>query len=218
MSVRAWHILFVLVSSGPAVVVADAAPALARARGVVHSRDAGPSLFAVQNQEPSSHLQHKSLVSFARRLLTDYRLVAFTSEFGESLRPLIDRWKVNATYGVSWLYVLIDVIVRTIEARLAGSGTARTLRSAIQASVFHTIATMAIPAIIIHSVVHHSTHLLHALKLGESAIAGWGPTALGLILIPAMPLFDPPVEVAVEGVFKRLWRIPEAASHHSHRC
>jgi fission process protein 1 len=43
-------------------------------------------------------------------LLSAHRYVAYTSDIGESFRPLAHPWLVRGAYGVSWAYIGGDVI------------------------------------------------------------------------------------------------------------
>jgi len=150
-------------------------------------------------------------------LLIRYRLTAFTSEFGESLRPLMHVWKVRATYAVSWTYVLLDVLLRTGDEVALRGRTWRVLRTLLFFSIFHTVATMLIPAFVIHSAVHSAQHALEVLTPRVPWLEGshlwWVPTAIGLVLIPLMPLLDAPVEGLLEAGFHRLWRIPPSPDY-----
>ncbi|KAI1648716.1 mitochondrial 18 KDa protein-domain-containing protein [Daldinia loculata] len=51
--------------------------------------------------------------AYANRLrtimLSAHRYVAYTSDIGESFRPVAHPWLVRSAYGVSWLYILGDV-------------------------------------------------------------------------------------------------------------
>ena len=47
-------------------------------------------------------------------------------------------------------------------------------------------------------------------------VVKWGPSAVGLGLIPLMPLLDPPAEHVLEAVFDQVWpawRIGEKPHH-----
>ena len=113
-------------------------------------------------------------------MLARLRLTAFTSEVGESLRPVIPGWQVACAYGVSWLYVFIDVAVRGAEQWASAPGDpARLTRLVAYSSLFHTVATMLIPAVLIHAAVHGVQHLVqrYAVRRGLLAlVATWLPT------------------------------------------
>ena len=62
------------------------------------------------------------------------------------------------------------------------------------------IASLAVPTIIIHTAVHETSKAFKkAPKSWPRFIPKYGPSAVGLALIPGMPLVDPPIERAVEG-------------------
>ena len=76
---------------------------------------------------------------------------------------------------------------------------------------------MAMPAVIIHSAVHQA-HDLFAREAFSTypRVVKWGPSAVGLGLIPLMPLLDPPAEHVLEAVFDKVWpawRIGEKPHH-----
>lgn len=43
-------------------------------------------------------------------LLSAHRYVAYTSDIGESFRPVAHPWLVRSAYGVSWAYIFGDVV------------------------------------------------------------------------------------------------------------
>ena len=96
----------------------------------------------------------------AAAFLVRFRLIAFTSEFGESFRPLMALWKVNLAYAVSWTYVILDVLLRAADDLALRGRTLRVVRTFLFFSIFHSIATMLIPAVVIHSSVHQVDHVL----------------------------------------------------------
>ncbi|SNX87382.1 uncharacterized protein MEPE_06092 [Melanopsichium pennsylvanicum] len=66
--------------------------------------------------------------------------------------------------------------------------------------VFQSIASMALPAFTIHSIVRYSAPLFAKAK--STRIKAAGPTVAGLMFVPAMPfLFDEPVEHVVDFAF-----------------
>ncbi|KAK3352698.1 mitochondrial 18 KDa protein-domain-containing protein [Lasiosphaeria hispida] len=46
---------------------------------------------------------------FRTILLSAHRYVAYTSDIGESFRPVAHPWLVRGAYGISWAYILSDV-------------------------------------------------------------------------------------------------------------
>ena len=68
-----------------------------------------------------------------------------------------------------------------------------TLRAFCHATVFQGVASLALPMVIIHQVVHAAQAATK--RLGR--FTKWGPTVAGLILIPALPFaVDEPCEAA----------------------
>jgi fission process protein 1 len=161
-------------------------------------------------------------------LLVRFRLTAFTSEIGESFRPLVPLWKVQAAYAVSWLYVSIDVLLRTCDEWAVRGRTLRVLRTFVFFSVFHTVATMLFPAILIHQAVHHAEHLVQYLvgrfwrvvpspQKVRQLVLTFVPTLIGIALIPVCPVFDHPIEHFLESLFSRLWPESPDSKHQSER-
>jgi fission process protein 1 len=55
---------------------------------------------------------------FRTILLSAHRYVAYTSDIGESFRPVAHPWLVRGAYGVSWTYILGDVSYEGYKAYL----------------------------------------------------------------------------------------------------
>jgi fission process protein 1 len=56
-------------------------------------------------------------------MLSAHRYVAYTSDIGESFRPVAHPWLVRAAYGVSWLYLTGDVSHEGYKAYLRNQRT-----------------------------------------------------------------------------------------------
>lgn len=144
-------------------------------------------------------------------LMSAHRYVAYTSDIGESFRPIAHPYLVKGAYGVSWAYLIGDVSYEGYKAYLrnqrvlspeaeglAGGkdvtsdkqhvGTQTTLGSGstgnslatvnpgrvvpiedyravmAQRAVFQTLASMALPAFTIHSIVRYSGQALKNVK------------------------------------------------------
>lgn len=156
-------------------------------------------------------------------LLSAHRYVAYTSEIGESFRPIAHPWLVRGAYGISWAYLGGDVAYEGYKAYLSnqrilhpqtdpdapssdlhapGNVPAIDHYAARMAerAVFQSIASMGLPAFTIHSIVKYSGKAMKNVK--NTKIRTWGPIGLGLAAVPALPyLFDHPVEQATEWVF-----------------
>jgi len=115
-----------------------------------------------------------SIMSYSRPL-------AYASELGESVRPLVNKSFVRFMYAVSWGYVFLDTGVKTHSVK--SHGNEAMMYSCFDTSVFHCFASMALPAFTIHSIVKYSGILIKK-TLKESKLSKFLPTALGIISIP----------------------------------
>lgn len=62
------------------------------------------------NYEEESNLRYAAYANRIRTILVaSHRYVAYTSDIGESFRPVAHPYLVKMGYGVSWLYILGDV-------------------------------------------------------------------------------------------------------------
>lgn len=152
-------------------------------------------------------------------LLPAARYLAYTSDVGEAFRPIINRKVVTAAYGVSIAYVAGDIGYEGYKAHLdrqdrllkqstsgknpeqaeISAATEIGLRVA-RRTVFQGLASIVLPAVTIHSAVKYSAPIF--LKSNNTRVKGWGPTAVGLAIVPLLPImFDHPVEYATDKVF-----------------
>lgn len=166
-------------------------------------------------------------------LLASHRYVAYTSDLGESFRPIVSPWVVRACYGISWTYVLGDVSYEAWKAKLRKEGrytpglkpwdsnipekgdiAAAKLAelndlpdwrlAALERGLFQSIASMGLPAFTIHSTVKYATKYAEK-NIKNVFLKTWGPIGLGLSIVPALPyLFDKPVEHGLGFIFKEL--------------
>lgn len=69
---------------------------------------------------------------------------------------------------------------------------------AVKRSVFQGVASMALPAFTIHTAVKQASKAVR--NSPNVQLKRWGPTAVGLGIVPALPfLFDHPVSVLIRG-------------------
>ncbi|KAF6224960.1 hypothetical protein HO133_010155 [Letharia lupina] len=62
------------------------------------------------NQSTDSNLRYAAYASrFRTILLSAQRYVAYTSDIGESFRPIAHPWLIRGAYGISWAYLVGDV-------------------------------------------------------------------------------------------------------------
>ncbi|KAK9430999.1 mitochondrial 18 KDa protein-domain-containing protein [Lipomyces doorenjongii] len=166
-------------------------------------------------ESTESNLRYAAYANRLRIVLAAQRYVAYTSDIGESFRPVVNPVVVSAAYGISWSYVLGDVAYEGYKAHLreqeflaseargddlTGKEKPNWQLTVLQRGVFQSIASMGLPAFTIHSTVKYSGRAMKNVK--NVRIRTWAPVGLGLAVVPALPyLFDAPVEEAVEWVF-----------------
>jgi fission process protein 1 len=177
-------------------------------------------------ESTESNVRYAAYASRLRTIMMSaHRYVAYTSDIGESFRPVAHPNWVRAAYGVSWAYLIGDVshegykawkhnqrVVhpetdedRAVAATYAGKGVPaiedyRTV--AVQRAIFQGLASMGLPAFTIHSIVRYSGRAMKDIK--NVKLRTWGPIGLGLAAVPALPyMFDEPVEHATEWVFHK---------------
>eukprot|EP01119_Soliformovum_irregulare_P012018 TRINITY_DN3087_c0_g1_i1.p1 TRINITY_DN3087_c0_g1~~TRINITY_DN3087_c0_g1_i1.p1 ORF type:complete len:272 (-),score=74.46 TRINITY_DN3087_c0_g1_i1:139-888(-) len=124
------------------------------------------------------------------------RYLAFTSDVGEAFRPLVNPFFVRAAYGVSWAYVVGDVSYEGYKAWKVQKDPQTVGAIMLKRGLFQGIASMALPAFTIHTVVKQSSRFF---VNSSPRLKLWGPTTLGLLTVPALPfMFDHPVEKALD--------------------
>ncbi|RCH92820.1 hypothetical protein CU097_010416 [Rhizopus azygosporus] len=134
-------------------------------------------------------------------LVASSRYLAYTSDVGEAFRPIAHPAIVTAAYGISWAYLGLDVGYEGYKAHHAGEDNAAIATTVVKRGVFQSLASMAFPMLTIHSVVKYSAYGFKNVK--SPKIKAWGPTVLGLGVIPFLPfIFDEPIEHIVDKVFK----------------
>lgn len=154
-----------------------------------------------------------------------FRYLAFTSDFGEALRPVVHKRIVTATYGVAFAYCFADVGWEAFKTHDCHTNPQSKYREGedgkkymsmsvtqcvVERSTFQALASLALPALVIHQTVHFAK--LGFQKLGR--FTKWGPSIVGLSLIPLLPVYlDEPVEHAVEYGFHHYG--PWAKKEHS---
>jgi fission process protein 1 len=161
-------------------------------------------------------------------LLASHRYVAYTSDVGESFRPVAHPKLVTFCYGISWAYLLGDVGYETWKAYLHQEGKYKPglkpwqptpLANPVAAmvyddydwkvvglkrAVFQSIASMGLPAFTIHSTVRYSSLLFK--NSSNKMLKSYGPVSLGLGIVPFLPyIFDKPVEEGVDWIFAQVF-------------
>lgn len=130
--------------------------------------------------------------------IVNQRWLAYVSEVGESLRPIIPRAAVNTGYAISGAYVLAETAL--YGKRLYAEKDALMKTKTIDRGIWHTFASMAFPALAVNRTVHTSkwvfkgmighldkkesglwkTNLYHLRR----PIIRFGPTLVAMSIIP----------------------------------
>jgi mitochondrial fission process protein 1 len=155
-------------------------------------------------------MRYLAFTGFVARIV---RYLAYTSDFGEAFRPIAHPLVVKASYGVSWAYVISDVSYEAYNMSYNHGITGPDFYvTTAKRAVFQSIASMALPAFTIHTVVHESKKFFK--RIGR--FQKWGPSALGLSIVPFLPLYDHPVETAVDKLFGYFYtpKHPALQVHH----
>ena len=115
-------------------------------------------------------------------IMAGSRPLAYASEVGESFRTVSHPTFVRFMYGLSWSYVILDTAIKTYGMKKHGR-EAMTY-CCLDTSIFHTFASMALPAFTIHSIVKYSAKLLKKSLGQDSKFSKLLPVFLGLSSIP----------------------------------
>ncbi|KAG0329703.1 hypothetical protein BG000_011998 [Podila horticola] len=143
------------------------------------------------------------LARYKSLIMASSRYLAYSSDVGEAFRPVAGLRFVNAMYGVSFAYVGFDVAYEGYKAKLAGASNNKIGMTVAKRGIFQSLASLVMPAITIHTVVHQSGKLFK--NAASVTLRRWGPTAIGLAVVPALPyMFDHPIETMVDRVFEML--------------
>lgn len=128
------------------------------------------------------------------------RYLAFTSDVGEAVRPVVSRTVVNATYAVAIAYMVGDVAYNGYQASKHGEDVSRAVA---HTSAFQLLASLLVPVAVIHTVVHQSSKVA---KRSKSPLAKWAPSIAGLVMIPLLPAtVDEPIEHGIDYLFDTYW-------------
>jgi len=166
-----------------------------------------------ETEDKNNYLAYLRIFSLSlkRGFLLHGRPLAYASEFGESMRPIAPKWFVNGMYGLSIGYVVADTAIKTYEIR--DQGSQKMLIKAGDLSLWHTFASMILPAVSIHTIVKTSGHGLNNLSKMGYKFPRWGkflPTAFGLASIPFIihPL-DHLTDYVMNQTIRKFYTIPQ---------
>eukprot|EP00050_Salpingoeca_kvevrii_P012400 m.22331 g.22331 ORF g.22331 m.22331 type:complete len:218 (-) comp3993_c0_seq2:268-921(-) len=156
---------------------------------------------------PARYLAFAARITRALRPMVRY--AAYTSDFGEAFRPVVSHGVVRGAYMVTYGYVVADVGYNTWRAYDAGYSPMGIFRTFAHSATFQGVASVALPAVAVHQTVHLASRVLKRFKTSHPRVYGYGPTAVGLALIPLLPtLIDHPVEKIIDRAFEMFWPAP----------
>ena len=137
------------------------------------------------------------------------RYVAYSSDVGEAFRPVVSPGAVRFCYALSYTYIAADVGITTYKEHEKTNGDQNLVaRKAAETLTFQLLASLAVPAVIIHSSVHFVQSAVA--KSANATLRKWAPTAVGLAIIPLLPFtIDEPLEHLNEYVFDTVWPIED---------
>ncbi|EJD00898.1 uncharacterized protein FOMMEDRAFT_21364 [Fomitiporia mediterranea MF3/22] len=175
---------------------------------------AAEELTSLADQDADSTNSEARYLGYAARLRTAlraaHRYVAYTSDVGEAFRPVVNPLVVRMAYGVSWAYLVGDVGFETWKAQRRGPNPLeaatftepqRLALIAAKRGTFQAVASMALPALTIHTIVRYAGRAITRFPSLAPRTRAWAPTALGLAAVPFLPyLYDKPVEFATDSV------------------
>ena len=151
----------------------------------------------------------------ARTAKAGSRYIAYSSDVGEAFRPLVSPTFVKASYGVALAYIATDVGLAIYGEHTRSLDKEdynhRVGRAGVETATFQLFASLIVPSLIIHTAVHQAQN---AAKNGKGNLARYGPTALGLAIIPTLPFtIDSPIEHFIEEGFEMIWPIEGYGQH-----
>ena len=117
------------------------------------------------------------------------RYAGYANELGESFRPIFPKFVVPS-YGISFAYVFGDTYDKSCKAKLQAKSmdsnlrTLHVARSAIDTLLWQSLASVVVPGITIHQIVHMTSKLIERQKSVPFGIRRWAPTLVGLTTIP----------------------------------
>ena len=149
--------------------------------------------------------QYTRMMGYAGAFSRAFRYLAFTSDFGEALRPVVSSRIVTGSYVVAFGYCFADVGWEAYKLHDAGyvtpKGTDMSLtQCVVERATFQAVASIAAPFAIRHTAVNATKKILG--KIGR--FQKWGPSIVGLAIIPLLPMYcDHPVEHFLDNAFAK---------------
>ncbi len=137
------------------------------------------------SHDENNYLAYTRNISIIAKKVFTFRPMAYASEVGESGRPLLNKNIIRFAYGLSWTYVFADTGFKTYEVKHLGPNAMKW--KAFDTGIWHTFASMLLPAATIHTIVKYSSiGLNHVIKNNTQFVrfGRFAPSIIGLISIP----------------------------------
>lgn len=147
-----------------------------------------------------------SIAACQLKCMDQIRYMAYSSDVGESFRPILQPASIRAAYGVAIAYVVGDTAYEVHRKDKLGVERDALIGTLLHRSIFHAAMSLVVPAALIHTAVHNSRFVFAAPAFAAwPFVVKWGPSATGLAIVPFLPLADPPAEFVLDAVFDRVW-------------
>ena len=149
--------------------------------------------------------QYARIMGYAGAFSRAFRYLAFTSDFGEALRPVVSSRIVTGSYVVAFGYCFADVGWEAYKLHDSGYITVKgtdisMAQCVVERATFQAVASIAAPFAIIHTAVSATKKVVN--RLGR--FQKWGPSIVGLAIIPLLPTYcDHPIEHFLEDFFAK---------------
>jgi fission process protein 1 len=130
--------------------------------------------------------------------ISSQRPLAYASEVGEASRPLVNKWVVRSAYGLSFAYVFADIGIKTYEVKNKGKDAMKW--KALDLGIWHTFASMFVPAVTIHTIVKVSSNNLKKFPSVLTRLPRFGKFIPSIIGLLSIPLIIHPIDHATDFV------------------
>ena len=166
---------------------------------------------AVAHEHPFEELALARYIPILARKLP--RFTSYASEIGESGRRAVRKWLVGADYGVSLGYIGIDIAHKVGYHYNQQEGFTETAKwQVFDSTLWHTSASLVLPAAAIHTGVKGAVQLCKTLRYGPM-VTRVAPVFFGLALIPAIVH---PIDHGVDYTMDRWVRPLYPEEHRAH--
>eukprot|EP00511_Aplanochytrium_stocchinoi_P002934 CAMPEP_0204823294 /NCGR_PEP_ID=MMETSP1346-20131115/1351_1 /ASSEMBLY_ACC=CAM_ASM_000771 /TAXON_ID=215587 /ORGANISM="Aplanochytrium stocchinoi, Strain GSBS06" /LENGTH=207 /DNA_ID=CAMNT_0051949869 /DNA_START=314 /DNA_END=937 /DNA_ORIENTATION=+ len=154
------------------------------------------------------------LLKQTARTIGQQRSLAFASEGGVAAKSMLPKYIYYAAWGISGVAVCADILAKTWDAP-----EEKQLATAGYQMAFHVPASLIIPAVIIHRIVHaaeHAVEKVSPLKALPPRVKSLVPVACALLsIIPVVPVVDHTMEMIMEPTLGAYLNLEFDHHHHT---